>query len=93
MPESLADQITRKIEQAAGLLRATSEAIDGQNFRAVHPLRTGRGGNNPQRQRKHDKAKACRRDVDHEYHLHYWETENGIEFASMAVHNNFTIPE
>jgi len=78
---------------SSALLRATSDAIDGRNLRAVHALRTGQGGNNPQRQRKHDKAKAWRRDIDHEYHLHYWEIENGIEFASMVVHNDFTIPE
>jgi len=75
-------------------LRAASEAIDRQNMPAVHALRTGPGGNDPQRIRRHDNAKAWRRDVDREYHLHYWETEDGtIEFASIGVHNDFTIPE
>lgn len=92
-------QVTRRccsdtpLSVSSALLRATSDAIDGQNLRAVHALRTGPGGGDPQRQRKHDKAKAWRRDIDREYHLHYWQTEIGIEFASMAVHNNFTIPE
>src|SRR5438128_2723819 len=79
---------------SASALRAASEAIDRQNMPAVHALRTGTGGNDPQRVRRRDNAKAWRRDVDREYHLHYWETGNGtIEFASIGVHNDFTIPE
>ena len=79
---------------AVGAIRAACEAIDRQNLRAVHALRIGRGGNDPQRRRKHDNAKAWRRDVDDEYHMHYWETDDGtIEFAWMAVHNDFSIPE
>lgn len=79
---------------AAGAIRAACEAIDRQNLRAVHALRTGRGGNDPQRRRKYDDAKAWRRDVDDEYHMHYWETDDGtIELAWMAVHNDFSIPE
>ena len=92
-------QVTRRccsdtpLSVSSALLRATSDAIDGLNLRDVHALRTGQGGNNPQRRRKHDKAKAWRRDIDDEYHLHYWEIENGIEFASTVVHDDFTIPE
>lgn len=75
-------------------LRCACEAIDRQNLRAVHALRAGMGGNAPQRLRARDGAKAWRRDIDHEYHLHYWEMEDGtIEFASMVVHNDFSIPE
>ena len=79
---------------SASALRAASEAIDRQNMPAVHALRTGTGGNDPQRVRQRDNAKAWRRDVDREYHLHYWETGNSIiEFASIGIHNDFTIPE
>ncbi len=80
---------------SASALRAISETIDKQNMRAVHALRTGSGGNAPQRIRQgNDEAKAWRRDVDHEYHLHYWETKEGIiELASIGVHNDLSIPE
>jgi len=79
---------------SVGALRGASEAIDGQELRGVHSLLAGRGGNSAQRRRKRDGAKAWRRDVDRQYHLHYWETEDGtIEFATMVVHNDFTIPE
>lgn len=76
------------------VLRAVCEAIDRESLQAVHALRTGPGGNDPQRVRASDKAKAWRRDVDHEYHLHYWERSDGaIEFASVSVHNDFSITE
>jgi hypothetical protein len=79
---------------AERLLRAIVETIDGENMRAVHALRTGSGGNDPQRRRRRDDAKAWRRDVDNEYHLHYWELEDGsVELASVGVHNDFSIPE
>ena len=75
-------------------LRSACEAIDRQNLRAVHALRVGSGGNAPQRLRARDGAKAWRRDIDYEYHLYYWEMADGtIEFASMVVHNDFSIPE
>ena len=74
------------------LLRAVVETIDRQNIIAVHSLRTGAGGNAPQRMRGRDKA--MRRDIDYEYHLHYWHCDDGaIELASVGVHNDFSIPE
>lgn len=76
------------------VLRAICEAIDRQNLRSVHDLRTGIGGNDPQRRRSSDNAKAWRRDIDQEYHLHYWERSDGsIELATVGVHNDFSIPE
>lgn len=75
-------------------LRAICEAIDKQSMGSAHPLRTGTGGNDPQQKRASDKAKAVRRDIDHEYHLHYWQLPDGsIELASVGVHNDLTIPE
>jgi hypothetical protein len=63
-----------------------------QNMAAVHGLRTGMGGDDPQRTRGKDKAQ--RRDIDYEFHLHYWECANGtIELASVVHHNDFSIPE
>jgi len=73
-------------------LRAIIETINGDNLTAVHALRTGSGGDNPQRKRGKDKAQ--RRDIDYEFHLHYWDCEGGtIELASVVHHNDFTIPE
>lgn len=72
-------------------LRAIVETIDGLNMPAVHALRIGAGGNDPQITR--DKDKAWRRDIDNEYHLHYWQCADGtVELASVGVHNNFAIP-
>jgi hypothetical protein len=73
------------------ILRSIVETLIGHNLPAVHALRTGLGGNDPQRMRGSDKAK--RRDIDREFHLHYWECENGlVELASVGPHNDFSIP-
>ncbi len=78
----------------AGVLRAIIETIDKRNLVAVHALRTGLGGNNPQRKRAADEAKAWRRDIDRDYHLHYWEVPVAkIELASVGPHNNYSIPD
>ena len=61
----------------AKIIRSIIETINEQNLEKVHKLRTGKGGDNPQRTRSEDGAKAWRRDIDREYHLHYWECQNG----------------
>ena len=67
------------------------ETIERLNLSKVHEKRTGKGGNNPQELRGEDKA--WRRDIDHVYHLHYWERKDGtIEFASVGPHDMFDIP-
>ena len=74
------------------ILRASVETIRGQNLPAVHALRTGSGGDDPQRLRGSDKAQ--RRDIDREFHFHYWDCANGtVELASVVYHNDFSIPE
>lgn len=73
------------------ILRSIIETIKGQNLPALHALRTGPGGNDPQRMRGSDKAQ--RRDIDREFHLHYWECADGtVELASVVYHNDFSIP-
>lgn len=73
-------------------LRAVVETIEHLNLPATHHLRTGAGGGNPQRMRGADAA--WRRDIDYEYHLHYWECADGsVELASVVVHKDFTISE
>lgn len=83
-------------DQGGGLspriLRAIVETMQSQNMAAVHALRTGKGGDDPQRMRGNDKAQ--RRDIDYEFHLHYWECANElVELASVVHHNDFSIPE
>jgi hypothetical protein len=88
-------RIHTTLELAARLLRAIVETLEQTNMPATHWLRTRPGGNDPQRVRKIDQAKAWRRDIDRDHHLHYWSCEDGIvELASMSFpHNDFTIPE
>ena len=73
------------------ILRSIVEAVKGHNLPAAHALRTGSGGQDPQRMRGSDKAQ--RRDIDKEFHLHYWECADGaVELASVVYHNDFSIP-
>jgi hypothetical protein len=74
------------------IIRAMVETIDNTNLADTHALRMGKGGNELQHKRGQDKA--WRRDIDYEYHLHYWECEDGsVKFASVVTHNDFYIPE
>lgn len=74
------------------ILRSIVDLKTKKNLSAVHALRTSAAGNAPQRLRNKDKAQ--RRDIDDECHLHYWECADGtIELASVAYHNDFSIPK
>lgn len=74
------------------VMRCVLETVGHENLADTHALRTGQGGGNPQRARGKDLA--WRRDVDREYHLHYWECDSGVvELARLVVHNDFSIPE
>jgi hypothetical protein len=73
------------------LLRVCADTVLRVNLRKEHPLRVGPGGNDRQQERD-DGAVAVRRDIDHEYHIHFWESPAGIEFACVVNHNEFTIP-
>ncbi len=73
------------------LLRCCCETIMGDNLPATHQLREGPGAEEPQIERGRDRA--WRRDVDHEFHLHYWERpERHPELACVGPHNYFFIP-
>jgi hypothetical protein len=80
---------------SAKVLRAIIETLEQTNMAATHPLRTGRGGGDPERVRTSDQAKAWRRDIDRDHHLHYWACEHGfVEIASVSFpHDDFAIPE
>ncbi len=73
------------------LLRSMVETLLRQKMNDVHALRENRGGGAPQRKRGDDKA--WRRDIDREFHLHYWEREQGlIEFGWIGPHNDERLP-
>jgi hypothetical protein len=72
------------------LLRACADTILNENLSQTRWLRTGSGAEDPQLRRGHDKA--WRRSIDHEYRLHYWETELGPELACVVVHKDMSIP-
>lgn len=76
-------------------IRAVLETLEQSDMAATHWLRTGRGGGDPQRVRRSDRARAWRRDIDRDHHLHYWLHEDGtVELASVSFpHDDFTIPE
>lgn len=76
--------------RATNVLESITDTIARSNLRATHELRINSGGNSPARMRGHDVA--WRRDVDHELHLHYWETVDGPELACLSPHNRFDIP-
>jgi len=83
-----------KDEEIVKLLRTLAETLLSENFQATHCLRIGKGGNDPQKIRKKDGAGAWRRDIDRDFHLHYWKTSDEIEFAWAAhPHDDYYIPE
>jgi hypothetical protein len=65
--------------------------ILGEATRDVHEIREGKSGS--ARQKKQGAYEAWRRDIDYEYHLHYWKTANGPVFMSVVVHNDMSIPD
>lgn len=71
------------------LLRTLTEDILQTNMASTHELRANRGGNSPQI--THQDFSAWRRDIDYEYHLHYWKKGESIIFADVVIHNNFRI--
>ncbi len=77
-------------EKGRAILRAAAETILDQNMRSTHALRGDKKAGSPQRTRGDDRA--WRRDVDYEYHLHYWSGPTGLELAAVVNHNEFDIP-
>src|SRR5205823_1351890 len=68
--------------RARTLLRAIVETIL-RVPQGTHALRTGSSGAAPQQRRGN--ALAWRRDIDREYHLHYWDGPDGCELANVVV--------
>jgi hypothetical protein len=77
--------------KASRLLDACAEVTTDSKLRQTHAIRTSKGGNAPQI--RNGGAKAWRKDIDHDFHLHYWELEDGgIRLASVVPHSDFSIP-
>ncbi|ASF40967.1 hypothetical protein CEH05_18115 [Halobacillus halophilus] len=81
---------THQESKINSLLRSIADAILDQNLHKVHSLRESRSGNSSQKTYKN--KKALRRDIDQEFHLHYWVEGNHLEFAQLGVHNDMNIP-
>ena len=91
---SIMERLTFKPELAKSLIRAIIETLAGRNMNDTHKLRTGKSGGSPNRKRGGDDAEAWRRDIDRDHHLHYWKSNNCLEFACVSYpHDNFDIPE
>lgn len=71
------------------LLRALCEEILNINMKDTHALRDGKSGGNEQV--SHKGYLAWRRDVDYDYHLHYWRKGNELIFTDVVPHNVFNI--
>jgi len=78
------------VSLARSSLRAIVEAIENLQLPDAHPLRTGAGGDDPQVLRGNDAA--WRRDINYEYHLHYWVcTDARVELACVGPHGHLGI--
>lgn len=71
------------------LLKSISDLLLGINLSKTHHLRINKGGDSPPKKR--DNYIAWRKDIDYEYHVHYWSDGNSFEFASIVTHNNYDI--
>lgn len=75
--------------RAERLIRACRETLLRKNMAATHHLRTSEAADAPPHKR--NKHVSWRRDIDHEFHLHYWDDGSSIELADVVVHGSFAI--
>lgn len=69
------------------LMEAMPHTVMNVNLAQRHPLRTGKGGNNPQR-KSHDKTYlAWRRFVTSSIKMHYWQKDDDFWFANIDEHD------
>lgn len=71
------------------LLRAMSDLILNVNLGSTHAIRIDGGGNSDQLES--NGFNAWRKDIDHEYHLHYWKKGNLVIFSNVVTHKDFAI--
>lgn len=79
----------KNIPRITMILRAMSETILDIALAGTHPLRVGSGANDAQQVAGN--FRGWRKDIDYEYHLHYWKNERTIVFANIGEHNSFNI--
>jgi hypothetical protein len=72
------------------LLSAMADTVLSLNLSQTHHLRESAAATSSQQMRGTEGA--WRRNIDYEFHLHYWLTTKGPEFAAVVVHNSFDIP-
>ncbi|MBN3759290.1 hypothetical protein [Burkholderia sp. Ac-20365] len=93
-PSFFDSMIALHLENDATAIRCLVDAIVDTvlrtNLAQTHHLRKNAGGNSPAQ--TDGEAVAWRRDIGHEYHLHYWEVRGECEIASVVVHGNMSIP-
>lgn len=70
-------------------LRSVSDVILGKNKQEIHWLRVGKGAKDPQV--KYESFCAWRKDIDDEYHIHYWCNGQMLIFADVVPHKIVTI--
>ncbi|MBD1434357.1 hypothetical protein H8B06_16110 [Sphingobacterium sp. DN00404] len=75
--------------KARMLLRSLTEEILKTNLSATHEIRESKGGES--KQLKWKEYCAWRRDIDHEFHLHYWTKGKKMVFTDVVHHNNYNI--
>lgn len=70
-------------------LKAISQVILGLGLESTHALRNGAGAENPQA--TSGNYKAWRKDIDYEFHLHYWKYQDRIVLSNVVTHKDFDI--
>ncbi|MFA7341148.1 MAG: hypothetical protein WC028_30470 [Candidatus Obscuribacterales bacterium] len=89
LKSAISHGFTTQASKIKTLLKSLVETICDENLGKTHGLRQNSSGNSPQL--TSGSFKAMRRDIDYEYHLHYWISGNVVEFANLVVHNDMTI--
>jgi hypothetical protein len=83
--------VEQSLARVRALLRACAETVLNLNLGATHALREGPEANQPPVIRIKDQARGMRRDIDYEFHPHYWSTQAGPEFSRVVTHNDYRI--
>jgi len=75
---------------AKSTLRSIVETIENLKLADTHPIRCGMGPNEPDKTRGADRA--MRRDINRQFHLHYWHCpDDAKEIACVVPHNDLYI--
>lgn len=75
--------------RSLSVLRALEELILKLKLDETHWLRENKGPNS--NQITDGNYKGWRKDIDYEFHLHYWQYNDELKFANIVPHNFFSI--